>query len=74
MIQTHVEKDSQWEEHLQLLLFMHRTTKHTTTGLSPYEIVFGSNPPTQWLPNLQDSVVIDQFDYMWKPSGESCCS
>jgi len=64
MIRTHVEKDSQWEEHLKLLLFMYRTTKHTTTGLSPYEILFGSNPPAQWLPNLQDSVVIDQFDYV----------
>ena len=59
-----MEKDSQWEEHLQLLLFMYRTTKHTFTGLSSYEILFGSNPPAQWLPNLQDSVVIDQSDYV----------
>ena len=64
LIRTHVERDDQWEEHLQLLLFMYRTSKHTTTGLSPYEILFGSNPPSQWLPNLQDSVVIDQSDYV----------
>ena len=62
LIQTHVERDSQWKEHLQLLPFMHRTTKHTTTRLSPYEILFGSNPPSLWLSNLQDSVVIDQSD------------
>ena len=47
LIRFHVEKDNQWEEHLQLLLFMYRTTRHTTTGLSPYEILFGSNPPSQ---------------------------
>jgi len=64
LIRTHVERDDQWEEHLQLLLFMYRTSKHATTGLSPYEILFGSNPPSQWLPNLQDSVVIDQSDYV----------
>ena len=64
LLRTHVEKDSQWEEHLQLLLFMYRTTKHASTGLSPYEILFGSNPPSHWLPNLQESVVVDQVDYV----------
>ena len=72
LIWTHVERDSQWEEHLQLLLFMYRTTKHTTTGLSPYEILFGSNPPSLWLPNLQDSVVIDQSDYVENLRRNSC--
>ena len=30
LIWSHVEKDNQWEEHLQLLLFMYRTTRHAT--------------------------------------------
>ena len=34
-----------WEEHLQLLLYLYRTTKHATTGLSMYEVFFGSNSP-----------------------------
>ena len=42
---------------------MYRTTRHATTGLSPYEILFGSNPPSQWLPDLQDTVLVDQSDY-----------
>ena len=41
---------------------MYRTTKHASTGLSPYEILFGSNPPSHWLPNLQESVVMDQVE------------
>ena len=63
LIRSQMERDNQWEEHLQLLLFIYRTSKHASTGLSPYEILFGSNPPSQWLPNLQDTVLIDQFDY-----------
>ena len=63
LIRSHVEKDNQWEEHLQLLLFMYRITRHATTGLSPYQILFGSNPPSQWLPDLQDTVLVDQSDY-----------
>lgn len=64
LLRTHVEKDSKWEEHLQLLLFMYRTTRHATTGVSPYEVLFGSNPPSQWLPNLQVTVVVNQSDYV----------
>ena len=64
LLRIHVQKDSEWEDHLQLLLFMYRTTKHTTTGLSPYEILFGYNLPSQWLPNLQDTVLVDQSDYV----------
>ena len=63
LIWSQVERDNQWEEHLQLLLFMYRTTRHASTGLSPYEILFGSNPPSQWLPDLQDTVLVNQSDY-----------
>ena len=63
LIRSQMERDNQWEEHLQLLLFIYRTSKHASTGLSPYEILFGSNPPSQWLPNLQDTILIDQSDY-----------
>ena len=63
LICSQMERDNQWEEHLQLLLFIYRISKHASTGLSPYEILFGSNPPSQWLPNLQDTILIDQSDY-----------
>ena len=55
-------KDS-WEEHLQLLLFIYRTTKHSTTGLSLFEILFGSNPPTQQNPDMSTSVIPEHSDY-----------
>ena len=37
-----VYREGDWEEHLELLLYLYATTKH---GLSPYEILFWSNPP-----------------------------
>jgi len=50
MLRGLVDKGGDWEEHLQLLLYLYRTSKHATTGLSPYEILFGSNPPPLNLP------------------------
>ena len=54
-----VAKEGDWEEHLQLLLCLYRTTKHTTTGLSPYEILIGSNPPPLNIPTC----MISHLDY-----------
>ena len=34
---TLTERQSDWEDHLQL---------HSTTKLSPYEVLFGRNPPS----------------------------
>jgi len=55
-----------WEEHLQLLLFFYRTPRHASTGLSPYEVLFGSNPPSPHLPVIHKSVIPD-------PSAYSAC-
>jgi len=53
LLWTYVEKENLWEEHLQLLLFIYRTTKHSSTGFSPFEVLFGgSNPPLQQIPNI----------------------
>ena len=56
-----VEKEGDWEEHLQLLLYVYRTTKHATTGLSPYEILFGSNPPPLHLPTRDELILPAKF-------------
>ena len=50
MLRGLVDREGKWEEHLQLLLYLYRTTKDATTSLSPYEILFGSNPPPLNLP------------------------
>ena len=45
-----VDREGDWEEYLQPLLYIYRTTQHAATGLSPYEILFGSNPPPLHFP------------------------
>jgi len=58
-----VDKEEDWEEHLQLLLYLYRTTKHATTGLSPYETLFGSNPPPLNIPTSGIISHLDPGDY-----------
>ena len=43
LLRALLKTESDWEEHVQLLLFVYRTTKYSTTKLSPYEILFGQN-------------------------------
>ena len=63
LMRSYVNKERDWEEHLQLLLFLYRTTKHATTGLSPYEVLFGSNPPSFHTPDLPSTSILELSDY-----------
>ena len=36
-----------WEKHLPTALFCYRTTKHSATGFSPFEMLFGHHPSTE---------------------------
>ena len=65
-----VEKKGDWEEHLQLLLYLYRTTKHATTGFSPYEILFGSNPPPLNIPTSGVISHLDPSDYSSRLQGK----
>ena len=40
MLHSYVQHMGDWEEHLQLLLFAYHTTKHSSIGLSPHEVLF----------------------------------
>ena len=63
LFRSHIDREEDWEEHLQLLLFLYRTTKHATTGLSPYEILFGFNPPSLLTPSLPSAVTPEPTEY-----------
>ena len=63
LLQSYCDKEDSWEEHLQTLLFIYRTTKHATTGLSPYEILFGSDPPSLQIPVLPSAISLEPADY-----------
>ena len=63
LLRTYVDREGDWETHLQLLLFIYRTTKHATTGLSPYEVLFGYTPSPLQIPSLPGSVIPDPAEY-----------
>lgn len=44
LLWTFVEKQEDWEQNLQFLLYIYHTTKHSSTDLSPFEVSFGWNP------------------------------
>lgn len=58
-----VKTESDWEEHVQLLLFVYRTTKHSTTTLSLYEILFRQNPATLHFTSPPIDMIHDPHDY-----------
>uniref|UniRef100_A0A5S6QV55 RNA-directed DNA polymerase n=1 Tax=Trichuris muris TaxID=70415 RepID=A0A5S6QV55_TRIMR len=44
MFRTYVRNDSDWEEHLPLLLYAYRTATHASTGNTPFALMFGRRP------------------------------
>ena len=58
-----VKMESDWEEHVPLLLFVYRTTKYSTTKLSPYEILFGQNSAPLHFTAPPIDTVHDPHDY-----------
>ena len=60
---TYMEDHGDWEEHLQLLLFAYCTTKHSSIGLSPHEILFGYNPPSLLVPTPNKPESMDPTKY-----------
>ena len=61
MLRAYVnECHSNWDEFLDLMLFAYRTSVHKTTGMTPYEVIFGRQPK---LPSdLFDSSMPAQLD------------
>ena len=60
---SYVEHAGDWEEHLQLFLFAYCTTKYSSTGLSPYEVLFQYNPPSPLAPNQNVPVAMEPGGY-----------
>ena len=63
LLRTYVEREDLLEEHLQLLLFIYRSTKHSSIGFSLFEVIFGSNPPLQQIPDFSSSLLPEPSDY-----------
>ena len=62
LLHTYVDKESDWERYLPLVLYAYRTAVHSTTGVSPFELMFGRQP-TLNLVELSDVSAFDPSSY-----------
>lgn len=44
LLRVYVERQDEWERHLPLVLYAYRTAVHTSTGFSPFLLMYGRQP------------------------------
>ena len=44
LLKCYVNTEDDWERYLPLVLYAYRTTQHSTTGVSPFQLMFGRPP------------------------------
>jgi hypothetical protein len=56
------EKQNQWAQWLPLVEWWYNTSYHTTTHMTPFEVVYGQKPPSvlSYLPGVSKVQAIDQ--------------
>ena len=52
MLRVYVTDQADWERFLPLMLFAYRTSAHSSTGISPFELMFGRSPHFSDLPPI----------------------
>ena len=60
MLHAYVYDHAEWERYLTFVLFAYRTAVHASTGVSPFEMMFG-RPPHQ--PPLPEITAYDVISY-----------
>ena len=63
LLRCYVNTEEDWETYLPLVLYAYRTAPHSTTGISPFQLMFGRDPKPATFPPT------NAFD----PSSYSAC-
>ena len=45
-LRAFVDKNADWERYLPLMLYAYRTAVHSSTGATPFQLMFGRSPVT----------------------------
>ncbi|KFD60559.1 hypothetical protein M514_27263 [Trichuris suis] len=64
MLRTYVDRYHDWEDGLPMLLYAYRTTRHASTGVSPYLLMFGREPEPLSIYNVQPEFHFLPRDYV----------
>ena len=44
LLRTYAQRQDDWEKHLPLVLYAYRTSTHSSTGTSPFQLMYGRQP------------------------------
>ena len=44
LLRAYVDKQTDWEQYLPLVLYAYRTSVHSSTGMAPFVLMFGRQP------------------------------
>eukprot|EP00731_Ephydatia_muelleri_P021178 Em0013g905a len=44
LLRTYAQRQDDWEKHLPLVLYAYRTATHSSTGTSPFQLMYGRQP------------------------------
>ena len=44
LLRSFVQSEPDWERYLPLVLYAYRTARHTSTGVPPFQLMFGRHP------------------------------
>ena len=58
MLRAYVQQHQDWEQYLPLVLYAYRTAVHASTGVSPFEMMFGRQGQKPPLPQKQHMTCI----------------
>ena len=61
LLRAYVEKESDWERYLSMALFAYRTAVHSSTGVSPFMLMFGRSPKIT--PVIDKAIAFDTGTY-----------
>ena len=58
LLRAYVDTQSDWEQYLPLVLYAYRTSIHSSTGVSPFLLMYGHNPSSPFFKsNKFDSLI-----------------
>ena len=55
LLRAYVTKESDWEKYLPLVMYAYRTTVHSSTQVSPFQLMFGRHPQFTSFPSQEVS-------------------
>ena len=64
LLRAYVDKENEWEKYLPLVLYAYRSAIHSSTGFSPFQLMFGRTPSPSIFSPQMGFAVSDYYDHI----------